>query len=100
MNRFELFANKLKTGDWEWFDINYPEQGNDILGKDNRRRLMTEDMLQAKKVDRNILQHTFGNIFEWMSLTKLTQQMNLRKIKVKRYQYSDGRKDEYYYEWK
>lgn len=101
MNRFELFTDKLKTNDWEWFDINYPEQGNDFLGKDNRRGLMTEDMLNAKKVEREILLGTFNRLFDgWTSKTKLTQQMKLRRINVERKQYNDGRRDEYFYEWK
>ena len=101
MNRFELFADKLKTNDWEWFDINYPEKGNDFLGKDNRRGLMTEDMLKAKKVEREILLGTFNRLFDGLtSKTKFTQQMKLRRINVDRKQYSDGRDDEYFYEWK
>ncbi len=100
MNRFELFANKLKTDDWNWFDENYPNKGIDFLGKDKREGLMTEDQLHSEMILREVLLKTYNTINDgWVTPTKLTRQLKLYGIKIKRYKYSDGREDEYYYEW-
>ena len=100
MNRFELFASKLKSKSWDWFDENYPKVGIGFLGKDNRADLMTEDQLNSSKVLREVLVKTYNTINEgWISPTKLTRQLKLYGITIKRYKYSNGKDDEYYYEW-
>jgi DNA primase catalytic core len=100
MNRFELFASKLKTDDWNWFDENFPRKGNNFLGKDERNVLMTETQLSSRKVLREVLLKSYYHTNDgWVTPTKLTRQLKLYGIKIKRYKYSDGRDDEYYYEW-
>jgi hypothetical protein len=100
MNRFELFASKLKTDDWNWFDENYPRKGINFLGKDERNGLMTETQLSSRKVLREVLLKSYYHINDGLvTPTKLTRQLKLYGIKIKRYKYSDGRDDEYYYEW-
>jgi hypothetical protein len=100
MNRFELFARKLKADDWNWFDENYPRKGINFLGKDERNGLMTETQLGTRKVLREVLLKSYVHTTDGLvTPTKLTRQLKLYGIKIKRYKYSDGRDDEYYYEW-
>lgn len=99
MNRFELFASKIKAKDWSWFDENYPNNGNDFFGKDNRAGLMTEDQLRSGMVLREVLLKTYNTINDgWVSPTKLTRQLNLYGVKINRKKISD-QPDEYYYKW-
>jgi len=99
MNRYELFASKLKAKDWDWFDENYPREGNDFLGKDSRAGLMTEDQLHSGMVLREVLLKTYNTINDgWASRTKLTRQFNLYGVKINRKRIKD-QPDEYYYKW-
>ena len=55
---------------------------------------------EAKATIKELSMNRFELFDGWITKTKLTQQMNLRRILLNRYQYKDGRGDEYYYEWK
>ncbi|MCK5455808.1 MAG: hypothetical protein KAI45_01700, partial [Melioribacteraceae bacterium] len=99
MNRYELFVSKLKAKDWDWFDENYPEDKPECLGKDNREGLMTEDQLNSGKVLREVLLKTYNMINDgWVTVTKLTRQLNLYGVKINRKKITD-QPDEYYYKW-
>ena len=99
MNRFELFATKLKAKDWDWFEENYPKEGTDFFKKDNREGLMTEAELKIGKV----LRETILKSYNWcndgyVSLTKLTRQLKISGITIERKKYSN-KSDEYFYKF-
>lgn len=93
MNRFELFASKLKIGDWDWFDENYP---SNYL---SRNGLITEEELKSKEVLKMTILNTFNiiNSGNCVSSTKLTQQLNLLGITTKRRRVNNA--DSHYYTW-
>lgn len=97
MNRFELFASKLKAKDWDWFDENYPKPGTDFFKKDNRAGLMTEADLKTGKVLRETVLKTYNSFNDgWVTLTKLSRQLKICGITIYRKKY-DNRDDDYYY---
>lgn len=99
MNRFELFASKLKANDWNWFDVNYPTIG--FNGSyDRRDRLMTEKELESKRVNKDKLIKTFNSVNDgvYVSSTKLTQQLKMVGIVTERKRVV-GFEPEHYYKW-
>ncbi|MHA1912058.1 MAG: DUF5906 domain-containing protein [Candidatus Kariarchaeaceae archaeon] len=100
MNRFELFASKLKCNDWDWFDENYPTIGFNGT-YDRRSGLMTEKELESKRVNKDKLIRTFNSVNDgaFVSSTKLTQQLKLTGIVAKRKR-EVGFEPEHFYKWK
>ncbi|MBL1215778.1 MAG: toprim domain-containing protein [Ignavibacteriae bacterium] len=99
MNRFELFAYKLKAKNWKWFDENYPKAGDNFFGKDNRKGLMTKSELLSGKILREKVLNSYNVINDgWTSITKLTRQFKLCGVLVERKKHNNS-PDEYFYKW-
>lgn len=97
MNRFELFAVKLKNKDWDWFDENFPKEDTGFLNIDNRNGLMTEVELNSGEVLRDTLLKSYNAINDGeVSVSKLTRQLRLYGVNLKRKKRL-GRSDEHYY---
>jgi len=99
MNKYELFAKKLKLADYEWFEQFYPEpkSSNDV--KDNLRLYITKQELIDKKIEQSKMLDTFYwvNGRELCNQGKLTKMMKIYDIKKHRERRTYT--STYYYVW-
>jgi len=99
MNKYELFASKLKAGNFEWFEQYYPEPRNTQQKNDKLKLWMTEDELKNKKVEQEKLLRTFyqyshTSYCDQGCLTKLMKIHGIKKFRERRAESST-----YYYTW-
>lgn len=99
MNKYELFASKLKANDWEWFEQFYPvpTKHNDV--KWINSNYMTEEELKSKKVEQGKVLRTFGNCNDRYSADQgtLTKQLKINSIRKFRERHETS--STYYYVW-
>ncbi len=99
MNKFELFAAKLKAGNFEWFEQYYPEPKSTQQLNDRSKLLMTEDELKSKKVEQTKLLRTFyqyshTNSYDQGFLTKMMKIHGIKKFRERR-----ATSSTFYYVW-
>ncbi len=90
MNKYELFAQKLITKDWEWFESNRPEKIFDVSLLSSDQSLIEKNDLDLGKIEVHKAVRTFKALFHdyHISPTKLTQLLKNKGIEKK-----DGGKD-------
>lgn len=99
MSKYELFASKLKAGNFEWFEQFYPEPRNTSQKGDLLRLLLTEDELKSRKVEQTKLLTTYRHFTEPYSIDqgRLTKMMKIYSIKKFRERRTES--STFYYIW-
>ncbi|MFZ1290935.1 MAG: primase-helicase family protein, partial [Melioribacteraceae bacterium] len=99
MNKFELFATKLKENKWEWFEQFYPMQKRPSDLDFIKNQYLTEEELKSKKVEQGKMLRTYGLYGDYYSIDqgKLTRQLKMYDISKTRERRIES--STYYYVW-